>query len=172
MSTENAIGRTYRQVSPFREIHQDCKANGNPVTVIITDGKGLMSEEDINEMYRLLGFSSPVKTKKPVSESMCDYNDYQPNMLRFKQGRRIKTFETFLDEVTRFPLPDMEVSYKNISNRECTVSGRHRIIFHQKCKSLCYPGSYFPADIRAEKDKLAVILNNEIRRRRCNKENF
>ena len=170
--SDYAIGKTYREVTPFRDVHNDCKPSGNPVTVIITDGKGFMSQDDINRMYRMLGFQDPVKTQKKTLSSV-NYDDFQANNLRFRRGQRVKSMADFLDEVTRFPLPSYELSYTNISNRECTVSGRHRIIYNHRSKSLCYPGSYFINEIKAEKDKLAVMLNDEIDRRgRCNKENF
>lgn len=167
--SDYATGKTYREVTPFRDVHNDCKPSGKPVTVIITDGKGFMSQDDINRMYRMLGFQDPVKTQK-ITPSSVNYDDFQVNNLRFNRGRRVKTITDFLDEVTRFPLPNYELSYKNISNRECTVSGRHRIIYHHRSKSLCYPGSYFPDAIMKEKNVLAVILNNEILRRRTNAE--
>ena len=167
MSNENAVGKVYRQFTPLQDIHYDCKANANPVTVIITDGKGFMPQDDIDDMYRLLGFPAPAKAKTDVS--IYNFNEFQPNKMRFKQGRRMKTMETFLGEVERFPLPDDEISYEDITHRECTVSGRNRLTFNRKCQALYYPGSYFLEDIRGEKEKIAAILNNEIRMRNASK---
>ena len=81
----------------------------------------------------------------------------------------MKTMETFLSEVERFPLPDDEISYEDIRHRECTVSGRNRLTFNRKQQTLYYPGSYFLEDIRGEKEKIAEILNNEVRRRNASK---